>query len=58
MKKVLTIAVIVLMVLGLAVWLGLPVGLRAMGLHPLYCGPKVQLPGARALIIPTSHDRP
>ena len=36
MKKVLIIIVIVLAVLGLAVWLGLPAGLRAMGFHPHY----------------------
>jgi putative intracellular protease/amidase len=57
MKKVLTITVIVLAVLGLAVWLGLPAGLRALGLHPHYSGPKVQFLGGKALIITTSHDR-
>jgi len=48
---------VVFVVLGLAVWLGLPVGLRAMGLHPHYLGPKYQLPGGKALIITTSHYR-
>jgi putative intracellular protease/amidase len=57
MKKALVIIVIVLVVLGLAVWLGLPAGLKAMGLHPPYRGPKVQFPGGKALIITTSHDR-
>lgn len=57
MKKALVIIVIVLVVLGLAVWLGLPAGLKAMGLHPPYRGPKVQLPGGKALIITTSHDQ-
>lgn len=38
MKKALVIIVIVLVVLGLAVWLGLPAGLKAMGLHPPYRG--------------------
>ena len=57
MKKILIILLMVLVVLGLAVWLGLPAGLRAMGLHPHYSGPKVQFPGGKALIITTSHDR-
>lgn len=57
MKKVLVIIAIVFVVLGLAVWLGLPAGLRAMGLHPHYSGPKAQFPGGKALIITTSHDR-
>jgi putative intracellular protease/amidase len=57
MKKALLIIVIVLIVLGLGAWLGLPAGLKAMGLHPPYRGPKVQLPGGKALIITTSHDR-
>ena len=47
MKKILIIIVIVLVVLGLAVWLGLPAGLRAMGLHPHYPGPKVNFRAAR-----------
>jgi putative intracellular protease/amidase len=57
MKKVLVIIAIVVIVLGFAVWLGLPAGLRAMGLHPHYTGLKVQFPGGKALIITTSHDR-
>lgn len=57
MKKLLIIIFIVVGVLGLAVWLGLPAGLRAMGLHPRYSGPMVQFPGGKALIITTSHDR-
>jgi len=57
MKKILIVILIVLVVLGLAVWFGLPAGLRAMGLHPHYAGPKVQFPGGKALIITTSHDR-
>jgi len=57
MKKALVIIVIVLVVLGLAIWLGLPAGLKAMGLHPPYRGPKVQFPGGKALIITTSQDR-
>jgi len=57
MKKILFIIAIIVVVLGLAVWLGLPVSLRAMGLHPHYRGPKYQLLGGKALIITTSHDR-
>jgi putative intracellular protease/amidase len=57
MKKILIIILVVLVVLGLAVWIGLPAGLRAMGLHPHYTGPKAQFPGGKALIITTSHDR-
>ncbi len=57
MEKALVIIVIVLVVLGVAVWRGLPAGLKALGLHPSYRGPKVQFPGGKALIITTSHDR-
>jgi putative intracellular protease/amidase len=57
MKKILFIIAIIVVVLVLAVWFGLPAGLRAMGLHPQYLGPKYQLPGGKALIITTSHDR-
>ena len=41
--------------LGLFFWLGLPVMLRAFGLHPTYRGPVHTLPGGRALVITTSH---
>lgn len=57
MKKIMLIIVIVLVVLGLGLWFGLPVGLRAMGLHAPYRGPLYQLPGRKALIITTSRDR-
>lgn len=57
MKKILIVLLMVLVVLGLALWFGLPAGLRAMGLHPHYSGPKVRFPGGKALIITTSHDR-
>jgi len=57
MKKAPVIIVVVLVVLGLAIWLGLPAGLKAMGLHPPYRGPKAQFPGGKALIITTSQDR-
>lgn len=57
MKRFLIFTVIVLLVLGLAGWIGLPAGLRAMGLHPHYPGLKSQRPGGKSLIITTSHDR-
>jgi putative intracellular protease/amidase len=57
MKKTVVIILIVLAVLGLAAWLFLPSGLRALGLHPEYLGQKYQLPGGKALIITTSHDQ-
>lgn len=57
MKKILTTILAILVVLGLAAWLFLPAGLRALGLHPEYRGQKYQLPGGKALIITTSHDQ-
>ena len=39
---------------GLFVWLGLPVLLRTLGLHPHYSGPVYSLPGKRALVLTTS----
>jgi putative intracellular protease/amidase len=46
---------IVAALLAPAVWLGLPRLLHALGLHPAYEGPRHRLPGARALIVATSH---
>lgn len=40
----------------LVVWLGVPVLLRAMGLHRHFAAPRRSLTGKRALIIATSHD--
>ncbi|RJP44964.1 MAG: type 1 glutamine amidotransferase domain-containing protein [Desulfobacteraceae bacterium] len=57
MKKALIITVIILVAGALFAWLGLPAGLKAMGLHPAYEGEKATFPGGRALIITTSHDR-
>jgi putative intracellular protease/amidase len=57
MKKILIIILIVVAVLGLAVWLALPLIAKAMGLHPDYSGKRVHFPGGTALIITTSHDR-
>ena len=44
----------ILLLGGLFVWLGLPVLLRTLGLHPHYSGPVYSLPGKRALVITTS----
>jgi putative intracellular protease/amidase len=37
---------------------GLPLALRALGLHRPYRGPRYALPGGRALIVTTSHASP
>ena len=42
----------------LAVWLGVPALLRAMGLHRHFAAPRRNLAGKRALVIATSHDTP
>ncbi len=49
-----TIITTILLLGGLFVWLGLPVLLRTLGLHPHYSGPVYSLPGKRALVITTS----
>ena len=49
-----TIITISILLGGLFVWLGLPVLLRTLGLHPHYSGPVYSLPGKRALVITTS----
>ena len=41
--KVLRIIVILVVVLGIAGWLGLPVLFKALGVHPHYTGPVYQL---------------
>jgi putative intracellular protease/amidase len=56
MMRVLAIVLASILVLGVAVWLGLPPTFRALGFHPHYAGPTCQLPGGRALIVTTSHD--
>ncbi len=48
------IALFLAAALGLFLWLGLPLSLKALGLHPDYSGPRYRLPGGRALIITTS----
>lgn len=40
----------------IAIWLGLPAMLRAMGLHRRFVAPRRNLKGKRALVIATSHD--
>lgn len=50
-----TLALLLLAGLALFLWLGLPAGLRALGLHAPYRGPVYTLPGGRALIVTTSH---
>lgn len=40
----------------LVAWLGVPVLLRAMGLHRHFAAPRRNLAGRRALVIATSHD--
>ena len=49
-----TIITTILLLGGLFVWLGLPVLLRTLGLHPHYSGQVYSLPGKRALVITTS----
>jgi len=49
-----TITTTILLLGGLFVWLGLPMLLRTLGLHPHYSGPVYSLPGKRALVITTS----
>jgi len=46
--------IIVLALIALFAWLGLPSLLRTFGLHPHYSGPVYTLPGKRALIVTTS----
>ena len=55
MKKLLTVAIVVLALVGVLL-LSLPTILHKAGLHPEYNGPTVALPGKRALIITTSHS--
>jgi putative intracellular protease/amidase len=56
-KKFLVILLVILAAAGLGIRFGLPAGLTAMGLHPEYAGQRLLLPGGKALIVCTSHDR-
>jgi hypothetical protein len=56
-KRLLITLGVVGIVVALAVGLGLPALLRAMGLHPEYRGQRYLLPEGKALIICTSQDR-
>ena len=47
---------IILPVVMLVIWLGLPLLLHAIGLHPSHDMPVFNLAGKRALVITTSHD--
>lgn len=55
-KMILTYGGIGIVVLGIVVRLGLPTLLTALGLHPHYEIPDMDLSGRRALIVTTSHD--
>ncbi len=57
MKKIGIVVLILLIFSGLILGPGLPLGLRAMGLHPKYHVPLYQLPGGKALIVTTSHNQ-
>jgi putative intracellular protease/amidase len=56
-RKKWIILFVVLAVVGLGARFGVPVLLTAMGMHPEYQGQRYLLPGGKALIICTSHDR-
>lgn len=55
MKRWITYISVGALALSGLVWLGLPPALTAMGLHPHYAVPDMNLAGRRALIITTSH---
>lgn len=54
--KILKIGLVLIAALAATVVLALPTILHKAGLHPEYEGPRVSLPGKRALIITTSHS--
>jgi len=49
--------IVIVVALAAVTYMGLPVVLRAMGLHRHYAIPQFDLDGRRALIICTSHDK-
>jgi putative intracellular protease/amidase len=55
MKRLVTYLAVGALALVALVWFGLPPALTAMGLHPHYQSPAMNLKGRRALIITTSH---
>ncbi len=55
--NIVLIAIVIAVAMGLFAWLGLPAMLRALGFHPSYQGEQTPIPGGKALIITTSHDR-
>ena len=55
MKRWIAYILVGVSALSALVWFGLPSALTAMGLHPHYAIPKINLAGRRALIITTSH---
>lgn len=54
--KILKIVLILIIVVGIAGWFGLPRVMTALGFHPRYAGPLYRLPDGKALIVTTSHD--
>lgn len=56
-KKIIIIAVVVILVLIPVIRLGLPMLLTSLGLHPHFKGQRYMIPQGRALIICTSHGR-
>lgn len=55
MKRWLIYSLVGIPVLAVLVWFGVPRGLTALGLHPHYEVPEMDLAGKRALIVTTSH---
>lgn len=56
-KKLIPMAIVLLVATALTVRFGLPSAIKAMGLHPDYNGQRYLLRAGKALIITTSHDR-
>ncbi len=55
--RILSTVLALIVVVGVAVWLGLPLLFRALGFHPHYAGAVYEMPGGKALVVATSHDR-
>lgn len=53
--RVILLSALLLVLLALAIWFGLPSALRMMGLYPAYHGAHYAFSGGRALIVTTSH---